>query len=155
MKKITFIMLMVFLYVGVLFSGLIEAQDSGDPSQNLEDLRDPFLSQLPPPKIVEQPKAVVKPSETVKPMDTHAVELPVIKPEPIQPPNISSFTLKGLVWNTETPQAIVNDKVVRVGDQVNGLNITSIRQEGVEFSNGMLSALLKPSSPIAVSNKKQ
>lgn len=46
----------------------------------------------------------------------------------------SGFTLTGIVWGPQGYQALVNDYVVRVGDNVNGARVVNITKEGVELS---------------------
>jgi hypothetical protein len=42
-----------------------------------------------------------------------------------------SLTVQGLVWGGNFPQAIVNNKVVRTGDTIDGTRIISIDKDGV------------------------
>ena len=65
-----------------------------------------------------------------------------------------AMTVKGLVWNTDVPQAIVNDAVVRVGDVVSGMKIISIRQKGVEIVNNGVNVYLKISDRKDAFDKK-
>ena len=46
----------------------------------------------------------------------------------------SGFNLSGIVWGPQGYQALVNDYVVRVGDQVNGARVVNITKEGVELT---------------------
>lgn len=46
----------------------------------------------------------------------------------------SGFTLSGIVWGPHGYQALVNDYVVRVGDQVNGARVVKITKDGVELA---------------------
>jgi hypothetical protein len=46
----------------------------------------------------------------------------------------SGFNLTGIVWGPHGYQALLNDYVVRVGDQVNGARIVNITKEGVELA---------------------
>lgn len=39
--------------------------------------------------------------------------------------------IEGLVWNTSMPQAIVNGKVVKMGDVIEGVKIVKIDKEGI------------------------
>lgn len=42
-----------------------------------------------------------------------------------------SLTLKGMIWGGNFPQAIINNKVVRVGDMIGDAQIVDIGKEGV------------------------
>jgi len=63
------------------------------------------------------------------------VKLPVLK-------------VQGLIWGGNFPQAIINNKVVRVDDEVDGAKIVSIEKDGlwVSFNDKQYNL----SSPVAV-----
>ena len=120
---------------GFLWAGNAFAQD--DFLKDLETMKDPFKSQLPPPKVVVPPLAVLQPhngrQETVSPNLTKPAGDPsdpsrtIPRVHPITGPKPQeSITIKGIVWNTGAPQAIVNDKIVRLGDTVNGMDGTKV-----------------------------
>jgi hypothetical protein len=44
------------------------------------------------------------------------------------PPEIN---ITGLIWNTHKPQAILNDSVMGIGDEISGWKIIEISKEGV------------------------
>ena len=44
----------------------------------------------------------------------------------------SGYKLTGIVWGSHGYQALINDRVVRVGDQVDGARIVKITKTGVE-----------------------
>lgn len=122
----------------------VHAQENQEFLQDLNDIRDPFQSQLPPPKLpppapVVQPKIEIPevPAPPAPPVVEHT---PVVQPIPRPDQKIEEIpvVVKGLVWNSDIPQAIVNDKVVRVGDEVSGMKVVSIQKKGIEFvKNGM------------------
>ena len=105
----------------------------------IASVKNPFIARLPKPTAVEP----VEEEETPKPMTislpnpgtiiTPYVEIKPIqeiaKVEPVKPPKMN---ITGLVWNTDLPQAIVNDKVVSLGDTVDGAVITDIREGGID-----------------------
>lgn len=115
------------------------AQTSAEYLEDLEDLRDPFVPQLPPPKIVppvERVKQEYKPTEIIQTPQQSVIVQPKPVVAPVQPKkNNVSLVVKGLVWNTLTPQAIINDKIVQVGDTINDMKIVSIRSNGIEVLN--------------------
>jgi hypothetical protein len=45
----------------------------------------------------------------------------------------AGFKITGVVWGPQGYQALVNDHVVRVGDQVNGARVVRITKEGVKL----------------------
>ena len=117
------------------------AQEKQDYLQDLDQIRDPFQSQLPPPKAVPVAQAVpqnISHPVNVAPPEPLFRSAPVpVKDvaQPVKQPDVKAMVIKGLVWNTTEPQAIINDKVVGVGDEVDGVEIISINQKGVEFSS--------------------
>lgn len=72
------------------------------------------------------------------------------KKDPFSPPVIKAVEkagtevltgvrLEGIIWDEKNPIAIINDKVVRIGDEVSGAKITEIRQNEVIFDiNGQM-----------------
>jgi len=79
-------------------------------------LRDPFP---PPPekKAIQKVDVQDKQSETIKPVD-------------ITPP---SLTIQGIIWGGVLPQAVINGKVVKVGDTIEEAKITNISKDGIEI----------------------
>lgn len=138
---------MVFLFCGMC--PIIHSQEGEDIVQDLDGIKDPFLSQLPEPVVIPK-QPVVAPVEFVPKnvIEKVPVDVPIIVPnipEVVKKPNMDSFVLKGLVWNSDTPQVIINDKVMDVGDEINGMRIVTITRDGVEFSSNGVTTFLKMS----------
>ena len=55
----------------------------------------------------------------------------------------AEFTLTGVMWNEEKPQAIINNVLVGVGQKVNGSAVVEIRRNSVILSNGIETFELK------------
>ena len=98
----------------------------------LISVKNPFKSQLPK---VEKP--------TIGMPDTHPENLPddqssPTKPIPVTPPPeikekpLPNITINGIIWNSARPQAIVNGKIVDVGDTIAEIYITDIRKTGID-----------------------
>lgn len=97
-----------------------------DPEQGL---RNPFLPQLP-----KEPEPVLVESEPESPLrETPPVirETPPSQPEVITAP--SDLNLKGFIWDSDRPQAIINNEVYNIGDYINQAQIVAISKEGVEL----------------------
>ncbi|MBN1404944.1 MAG: hypothetical protein JW946_00305 [Candidatus Omnitrophica bacterium] len=47
----------------------------------------------------------------------------------VQPPSIS---ILGLVWDTSRPQAIIDGKILSVGEEVSGCRLLSVERDGVK-----------------------
>ena len=106
-----------------LMSGLLSKDDS---------LKNPFKPQLPLPQIrriegdTEIPHPVKVGSGPRDPEEGSSEKVILIE----------SPTLKisGLVWDSEQPQAIVNNAIVSMGDQIEGWTVTVINEQGIEIS---------------------
>lgn len=59
---------------------------------------------------------------------------PAEKPEapPVQEKPLPALKVQGIVWGGHFPQAIINDKVVKVGDAIEAVTISGIDKNGVE-----------------------
>ena len=51
--------------------------------------------------------------------------------EPVVSAAPPALTVQGLIWGGNTPLAIINDSVVKVGNAIEGAKITGINKEGV------------------------
>ena len=135
--------------VGMLMSTppITYAQENASLFSQLESglllVPNPFKSQL-PQKVVIKPKVIEppvkpRPSEPSRSMtmppplsrksepSKSAVEVkPVVE---VLPPKL---TINGIIWNTDRPQAIVNGKIVDIGDIISKVKITDIRKSGIE-----------------------
>ena len=83
---------------------------------NATQLRDPFA-----PEPVEEPQNETKENVTN-----------IILP----PTPLPYLDVQGIVWGAELPQAIINNKVVRIGDQIDGVRIVNIGKEGITVFYG-------------------
>ncbi|RJP28221.1 MAG: hypothetical protein C4533_07030 [Candidatus Omnitrophota bacterium] len=45
--------------------------------------------------------------------------------------NLPELKVQGLIWGSELPQAIINNKVVKVGDTISGVEILEINDKGI------------------------
>ncbi|MBU4334593.1 MAG: hypothetical protein KKD07_09145, partial [Candidatus Omnitrophica bacterium] len=77
-------------------------------------------------KAIDKKKAEAKKAAETKPV--------FVKPQPIEVvPEPPQMIISGLVWNSDRPQAIVNNKVIDVGDTIETVQIVAIRKEGIEI----------------------
>ena len=103
-------------------------QEANKIEYKSEDLRDPFQEEK--IEIEEQPQVQIE-----------------TKPLP-------SLQIQGIVWGGGFPQAIINNKVVRVGDTIEGVRITDINKSGVIVFFGNRQYNLSTSSPITSQDLK-
>lgn len=45
--------------------------------------------------------------------------------------NLPALAVRGIIWGGKFPQAIINDKVVKVGDTIEGARVIDITKEGI------------------------
>ena len=88
-------------------------------------LRDPFKTYL----IKEDPKPVLEENT-----DSAKPQL-----------NLSKLKVQGIIWGVKTPQAIINNQVLTLGDLIEGAEILSIDKKGITLSyNGAIIDLTAP-----------
>ena len=67
-----------------------------------------------------------------------------IKPVAAQQIGITNLELQGIFWGSSNPQAIINRKIVSVGDQVEDAEVAAITKESVTLSRNGQEFELKP-----------
>lgn len=93
-----------------------------EPQKPPPEPKKPEIAKPQPPP-VEPP--VLPPAEPPVKVTEEKKEAP---PVIIEPP---SLTISGLVWNSDRPQAIVNNQIVGIGDVVAGSEILEIQKTGI------------------------
>lgn len=53
------------------------------------------------------------------------------------------LSLSGIAWDQEDPTAIIDSRIVRVGDEIGGYVVTEIRKDAVVLNNGTENLELK------------
>ena len=105
----------------VVSEGSSESSDLNTPP-----VKNPFKPHLP---------AVVIPRETPKGGDDRSSKpenltqpVRMQPPAEIQPPQLK---ISGLIWNSDRPQAIINNQIVNIGDQIENSTIKQITKTGI------------------------
>lgn len=99
------------------------------------DLRDPFgdLFQL----AAEREKKEKEMQSIQSPQETTEPEKPL--------PSLDKFQVQGVVWGGKFPQAIINNKILGVGDSIEGVEIVSIEKKGITLNfAGRMATLATP-----------
>lgn len=107
-------------------------------AQILRQLKDPFVSQLPPPEAPQQKDAA--PTAAVVRKDNKMIAVMTPTPVPVKP----NFKIAGFVWDTQNPQAIINGIIVGRGESLDGWEIKVINKEGVHVEKNGYQYWLKP-----------
>ncbi len=100
------------------------------PVDAIITLKNPFQSALPVPEA---------PVEEIKTPPVKTEPMPLLPPpvsdkggEPIPIPK-PNFRVQGIVWDTDIPQAIVNNEVLSIGDKLSGWTVIEINTQGVKM----------------------
>jgi hypothetical protein len=69
--------------------------------------------------------------------------------------SLENFKVQGVIWGGKFPQAIINNKVLKVGDLIEGAEIVSIEKEGItlNFSGRLANLVVSGNTPIAKESK--
>ena len=84
-----------------------------------------------------QPEVIVRPNVEYKAEGLRdPFQGPIRKETGEEPGKITetpppSLTVQGIIWGGRFPQAIINNKVVKVGDTIEGVRITDINKDGI------------------------
>ena len=139
-KIFTIIFLFLFIKPFILFSEEVISSDSlgTDMKEDLDSLRDPFTPQLPLPPEEE----IHKPVAQIPPQPVESLPKSTLIPQPLPKQTIKEYLLKppvmkisGIIWNSDQPQAIINDQIVKVGDHIEEWTVQKIDQESIEISS--------------------
>jgi hypothetical protein len=127
---------------------IVVEKPQADVAETIRSLDDPFDVQVRAPEIVKlfldglaevkrQLEIKNKPPEEVLVPVVPSVVAPAVVPmqsEPIKPKKLEIPELKvsGIIYDTDRPQAIINGKVVSVGDVVKGVSIVKIQKGRID-----------------------
>ncbi|MGA2775463.1 MAG: hypothetical protein ABSE81_05320 [Candidatus Omnitrophota bacterium] len=67
---------------------------------------------------------------------------------------VDSFSIQGIIWGGSFPQAIINNKVYKTGDSIQGLFISNIDKNGITFTSGGKKYILKMSAAVPAAKKR-
>jgi hypothetical protein len=114
----------VISFIIIFTSSTIEAQSMMENAQEIslrpkieyksEGSRDPFQPSRKEEKVIKQ-----------------EAQLP---PQPVSQVPLPALTISATVWGGVFPQAIINDKIVKPGDSIEGVDIVDISKDGITVS---------------------
>ena len=114
----------VAIFIGKLLMNNLFAEEAS--TQATDDKAQDFISR---PNIEYKEEEGLR--DPFQPPEELEVKKEQIPPEPVQVEPLPSLTIQGIVWGSSLPQAIINNKVVKVGDTMEGVRITDINKNGV------------------------
>ena len=133
-----FIPLIIIIFsLGIVTS--LEAQ--GTTEAPAVKKRNPFAPQLPVVKKAPKPEPKPEPKPDIKKTDR-----PKIKPRDPKPTlsnKLPTVSITGIIWNSRRPQAIINGRVIDIGDTIEDMKIIAIRKTGIDVSFRGASKTLK------------
>jgi len=121
---------------------LTNAADTASLRRITAALKNPFIPQLPKP----EPEPVVFTDQVFEP-EPEPTPTPI--PEPItsdRPQHVPKphFTINGLVWDTDHPQAIVNNNIIDKGEFVGQWKVINIEKQGITVQYRNYEYLIEP-----------
>ena len=125
------------LSAAIVYGAGIQAQTAAvnedSPLPDFMTLRDPFESALPKAQIIKTPIELPRQSynNSSQVNETAPVKPNSIAPVPRQKRPLPPLVISGIVWERKQPQAIVNNTVVGVGDEISGVKIQSIHKSEI------------------------
>lgn len=99
-------------------------------------IKNPFQSQLPEKeKTPDIPKPEVRLNDPRGPVEdprfSQQPKVAPIVPKIIEMP-MPKLTINGIIWNSDRPQAIINDQIIDIGDTISEVTITGIQKGGID-----------------------
>ena len=125
------------------FSSMIEAKggklSSQDFNLDIYNNNNPFQSKLPVKKDL-----TVKPPETlIQPPSGQNLQNQTANITKKEPPELK-WKITGIVWHSNRPQAIINDRVVDVGDTIDKAKVIAIRKSEIDVEIDGQKITVKP-----------
>jgi len=114
----------------------------GETALMLKRMRNPFEPQIPKP-VIEEPVIDDTPRPEPEPFDDEPLPYVETKEE-IPLPKEDDYIITGIVWNTDRPQAVVNGKIIDIGDHLDYWEVVQIDKFGIEISYREQSFVIKP-----------
>jgi hypothetical protein len=126
----------IFAVTFILFSGGTCSYAANQDFEQIKQIEMEAYSKRSPEEIIERPKIEYTAQDKRDPFQVQVFlddesEKPVSINDPIVTPPM--LTVQGLIWGTGLPQAIINNKVLKVGDIIEGCKIVSIEKEGISI----------------------
>lgn len=134
-KNILILFFLIILPVYFLFTNNLFAAPAGASAQ-MKEIEKLEASQKQRPPVVVRPRVeykaeglkdpfqgVKKKADEKSPQETVKVQLPVL-------------TVQGIVWGSTLPQAIINNRVLKIGDTIEGARVIDVNKDGVTLFYG-------------------
>lgn len=145
----TAISMLTALFVLACHAATVYAQEQEEGMTTIEQLKpkldliqNPFKSKLPEPEPEPEPEKPMDASEMTESSQTGpTLDMPVIQEPPLPVP---TFTVTGIVWDSDRPQAIMNGQIVNIGDIIADVMITAIQKTEIRGTFHGADITIKP-----------
>lgn len=145
------------IFLTALFIFLLTGEDAFSVGQEFQAMKALQQSEDGPETVISRPRMEYKAEGLRDPFEGALKEPAPVKeeqlPQPVSqtPPPLS---VQGIIWGGNFPLAIINNKVVKVGDTLEGAEILNISKEGVTIKfTGNTFNLMSPSAASMPNNK--
>lgn len=147
--------LWLILALSVIFARVVFADSDSDGvisrpvlEYGSGDLRDPFSDLL--QAAIEKERAEKEAREAEAPPEDANLERSAV--------DLSKFKVQGVIWGSKSSQVIINNKILGVGDSIDGAKIVNIEKSGITLDVGGSTANLPApgnDSPLRKKNKEE
>lgn len=111
------------------------------------DLRDPFSDLL---QLAIEKEQKEKEGQYIEaPQENTDLQRPIL--------SLKKFKVQGVIWGGKLPQAIINNKILGVGDSIDGAEIVSIEKKGItlNFAGRMANLATPGNAPVLEEGDKE
>jgi len=143
MKKMNKIPGSIFILGALLIAGLFCSESLGSMQWDYDASKGPDAGSAKNVAVKDsalQQEAVIRPKVEYRAQGLKDPFQPLVIEEeaansvvasPVKIKQLPALTIQGLIWGGDFPQAIINNKVVKIGDQIADAEVVAIDKEGV------------------------
>jgi len=136
-QQIILIILIPVFLLGLLYARMqkVSKEGSEDIKEKSEVSEDKRIGQISSPKDILDTKYTLLKTDPLRDLfQLYLYRVRLVKPEEKIEIPLPKFTIEGIVWNSDMPQAIVDGRVVRIGDVIENVEIVNIEKRGITVS---------------------
>ncbi len=133
-QQIILIILIPVFLLSLFYTRMQKAskESRGDAKQEEGVSEDKRIGQISSPKGILDSKYTLSKKDPLKNLfQLYLYNAHLIKPEGKIEIPLPKLTIEGIIWNSDMPQAIVDGKVVRIGDVIKNVEIIDIEKKGI------------------------
>ena len=133
-QQIILIVLIPVFLLSLLYTRMQKASKDNKGGIKQEEIlsEDKRIEQIAPPRgELDTEHALLKKDPLKDLLQLYLYKTRVVQTEEKVTIPLPELTIEGIIWNSDMPQAIVNGKIVRIGDIVKDVEIIDIERNGV------------------------